>query len=269
MNFRQHVYIGLPWFGRRSPARDPDRDASPIEIRASSVDVAGDYAGSYHVLEMGRQYSAYVRYRDQRPLYRYSFGLPAWSPAQRLMRRNRAADVTGNIGEIVAGILARRTLGARASEIAHLEARQDGRTPYYLLVDSDGVRKYVSGLTGVLEDALPLHWPLESKAWSRGAADRDAIRDAVRQLAAYWLDTRAGYPEGVGHGIIVGLALDRPRTVNVYVLVPRDHVALLAWFDGVILDAHANYRTPRDELYGRLSGDGILSLTCQFKETHG
>lgn len=233
------------------------------------MDIAGDFAGSYHVLEMGQQYAAYVRYCDQPPLFHFPIAIPSWSPAQRLIRRTRAADVTGNIGEIVAGLVAVRTFGARASEIAHLEARHQERTPDYLLVDSGGVQGFVSSLVGVDPTSLPLDWPLESKAWSHGGMDRDAIRDALRQLAAFWLDTRHGFPEGVGHGLIVGLALGRPRTVNVFVLVPRDRAALLAWFDDVESTAAQSGRSPAEELGSRIGGDGIQALTAFLRTADG
>jgi hypothetical protein len=268
MLFLQHVYIGLPWLGRRSRLRAPDQVLEPVDIRASSVDVAGDYAGSYHVLEMGRQYSDYARYAQQRPRYRYSPSLPSWSPAQRLQQRIRAADVTGNIGEIVAGIVARRTLGAKASQLAHLEVRQDGRTPDYLLVGAGGVRTYASGLTGIPEAGLPFHWPMEAKAWSGSHVDRDAIRDAVRQLAAYWLDTALDYPEGVGHGIVVGVRLGRPRTVNVHVLVPRDASALVTWLDSM-WGVNGIALNRRQELQHELSGEGIMKITAHFRDRSG
>jgi hypothetical protein len=245
----------------------PDQVLSPVDIRASSVDVAGDYAGSYHVLEMGRQYSDYARYAQQRPRYRYSPTLPSWSPAQRLQRRIRAADVTGNIGEIVAGIIARGTLGARAQEVAHLEVRQDGRTPDYLLADSAGVRTFASGLTGISETVLPIHWPMEAKAWSGSHMDRDAIRDSVRQLASYWLDTVVNYPQGVGCGIIVGVSLGRPRTVNIYVLVPRDSPALCTWLGGFWTGS--GLTDPRRELQRELAGDGISNITSHFRNPRG
>lgn len=263
LNFRLHIYRGLPWVGKE-PAADPDRVFPHFFISASSVDIAGEYAGSGHVLEMGRHFTAYASYGASWPRFGFPVAMPAWNPAPRLMWRGRAADVTGNIGEIITGIVAKQVFRANVFEIAHLEARRDGRTPDYLIVNSEGVRTYVADFVDMAESDLPFYWPVESKAWSRPDGQRDAIRDALRQLADFWLDTRQGNEQGVGYGVIVGVQLAYPRTISVYILVPKSAASLLAWFVSVEVEAGNKKSSPREVLRSRLSGKGIAALIEQI-----
>jgi hypothetical protein len=215
MDFSVHTFVGWQWTSRQLRRRQVL--APPIEtISSVAIDIAGSYAGSYHVLELGQHFEAYTNPHTPRAFNSVP-QLPNWVPADPLLERNRAADITGNIGEIIAGILAMRVLGVPPHHIVHLRARKK-LTPDYLLHDVPQLQAYVSQLAQVPAGRLPEHWPVESKA-GIDSLGRDESEKALRQLVAYWIDISRRYRKGVGYGIVVTTELTTAR-ITVSIIMP-------------------------------------------------
>lgn len=255
MEFQQEFYLG---FTRLTPATNrgvfkyvPDT----LKIQSTQVDAASGYAGSCHVLEMGRHYSEYTRYRGQFPRFPRVAGFPRSHYLRRLSTKARASNITGNIGEIVGGLVAERTLGIDPGGIAHLKESNSARTPDYLLFSTTDfetvLTEIVPRLAAAGAPALPVWWPMESKARRGGVSA--AVREGLKQLAVYWYRTRRGRARRAGFGIVVGTELERPRRVCVHVFAPDDQQGLLDH-----LRAQADYDSFRASL------DSNLTATSRF-----
>ena len=126
MNVALRIQLGL---------RGTLRALNPIWLDVGSVGAASSWSGSYHVLAMGRHYDDYVitgRILGLPPIV----GIPVAHPYERLTGKIRAAGVTGNIGEAIAALFARRCLGAGIGDIAHVRPRRPFRrrkSPDYLM----------------------------------------------------------------------------------------------------------------------------------------
>jgi len=209
--------------------RGPLRPLAPIWLDVGSVGAASSWAGSYHVLSMGRHYDDYVVSSRTIGLPRIA-GLPPAHPYERLAGKIRAAGVTGNIGEAIAAIFARRYLGAGIGDIAHIRPRRPFRrrkSPDYLI-------RLGPLMPGIFAPIIipgvslpgPDWWPVESKARSTGAGSEAARRDALLQLANYWSIMASPQPDAVGFGAIVAFTYQPPREVRVSLILPRNQVGL-------------------------------------------
>lgn len=203
-----------------------------IDVLAAEVDNVGSFAGSTHVLKMGQHYTDYVSDGVAFPSVTTLAKMPPRCSIEQLETKGRAADVTGNIGESIAGMVAQRTFKLPSSQIAHLKVRNSSKTPDFLLYD-------VSFLNGLLKSiipvgkrgTLPLWWPLESKARS-GDVSLTVAREALKQLASYWDNISLGSPQAVGYGVIVASAFNttdgatNPKRVCIHILLPDDAALL-------------------------------------------
>ena len=204
-------------------------------LDSASVGAASSWAGSYHVLAMGRHYDDYV---ISSRVLRFSPipGFPAAHPYERLAGKIRAAGVTGNIGEAIAAIIAVRFFGAAVSDIAHVRPRRPFRVrkaPDYLM----RLGPLMPGVFGVVMPtgqifSWPDWWPVESKARTTARACDQARREALRQLIAYWATLAGSQPQLVGFGVIVTLCYRAPREVRVSILLPSNRARLVAAFAG-------------------------------------
>jgi hypothetical protein len=219
MRFKVHLLLGWQWRNANQRRRPCPLPAPLLNIPPGRIDVATEYAGSYHILEMGRHFDAYSARPYVALPYRYTPMLPRWMPAA-LMERARAADVTGNSGEIIAGLIARRLFKVRPGSLVHLRARVDRRTPDYVIDNSPQLLSFIAAFAGVPTAGLPAHWPIESKA-GIGLLDRRDSEAALRQILAYWHHIRNRYSDGVGYGLIVTTELTR-ASITVSVLMPHN-----------------------------------------------
>ena len=90
MYFLQKFYLG---FKHLTPLANPGVQSHvPDHLRVESlqVDTTAGYAGSCHVLEMGRHYSEYVRYRGRFPAFRSVPGFPEGNYLRQLDTKSRA-----------------------------------------------------------------------------------------------------------------------------------------------------------------------------------
>lgn len=243
MYFIQDFYLGFSHLtsanlGVRTHVSDR------LRIESLQVDTTAGYAGSCHVLEMGRHYSEYVRYRGRYPAFRSVPGFPTGNYLRQLDSKSRASNVTGNIGEIVAGIVARRTLKIDIGGIAHLKANTFSQTPDYLLSPTTEFEQVLVDIQPTLAGAtFPDWWPMEAKA---RASDRwkDAAMEALRQLTAYWYFNCVAAPQRVGYGVVVATQFERPRRVRVLVFVPLDQAGLITYLKSFGL--YEDYRNDFD-----------------------
>jgi hypothetical protein len=224
MNVDVHVQLGIKGLQRR---------VGSVFLDARSVGTASTWAGSYHVLVMGRHYDDYVVTSRTIGLPQVQ-GIPPAHPYERLTGKIRAAGVTGNIGEAIAAVVARRHLGARIEDVAHVRPRR----PFRRRKAPDYLMRIGSRMPGVFSPVLPSGavfawpdwWPVESKARTTGSACDRARREALGQLKAYWSLLAAAQPAVVGFGLVVAYAYQPPRRVVLSLIVPRDRTRLVSEF---------------------------------------
>jgi hypothetical protein len=203
---------------------------SPMWLDTGSVGATSSWAGSYHVLSMGRHYDDYVitdRTINLPPIT----GIPAAHPYERLAGKIRAAGVTGNIGEGIAALFARRNLGAQIGDIAHVRPRRPFRSrkaPDYLM-RLGGVMPGPFGVVSPESNPIswPTWWPVESKARSTEGGSRAGKRDALKQLVAYWALLVDSQPNIVGYGLIIVFKYQPPREVCACLILPKNQELLI------------------------------------------
>jgi hypothetical protein len=96
----------FPVFIRRGLHGPMTQLQSQLDINSQVMNSISTYAGSYHILSMGRHFNAYVISSSGPPAIPHPTGLPHAYPYLALANKVRSAGVTGNIGEGVAGIVA-------------------------------------------------------------------------------------------------------------------------------------------------------------------
>jgi hypothetical protein len=205
--------------------RGPEVGIGALTLDSTSVGATASWAGSYHILEMGRHYDDYVVSSRLLSLPAIP-SFPRAHPYQRLTGKIRAAGVTGNIGECVGALFARRILAAAPGDVAHLQPSQPFqpvRTPDYLM----RIGRLLPGpflVPSSNPPSFPDWIPVESKARTTEAAANDAARDAIAQLAEHW--RRA--PASAGYGLVVTLTYRDPRELTATLVLPRDPTNFVA-----------------------------------------
>ena len=135
------------------------------------------YAGSYHILEMGRHFYEYVISSAGLPRFPLCPGLPPAYPFLALSNKLRAAGVTGNIGEGVCGVVADAIFGLPFGTFLHVNLKPGGglrKTPDYMFqlgpyLPGPCLPVWAPGLP-----ALPTWSPVESKARTTKASVNSA-----------------------------------------------------------------------------------------------
>ncbi|HEX8916270.1 MAG TPA: hypothetical protein VF796_28225 [Humisphaera sp.] len=203
---------------------------APLVVAQHDIDHVGQFAGAYHVLEMGQHFRDYVE-QGNMPAFPAIAGFPVTAYHEPLTNKQRAQGVTGNIGEAIAGLVAHRVLEVPSNGIAHIRLQRPFRRrqcPDFMIRTGSAFPTVIANLAaqrGVTY--CPSWWPLESKARVDGNACDDAASDAFRQLAAYWYTIAHGPHAGdVGFGFVVTCAYDRNRGVCLRVFMPNNAGAL-------------------------------------------
>jgi hypothetical protein len=216
MNVALRIQLGLCGLARA---------LNPIGLDVGSVGAASSWSGSYHVLAMGRHYDDYViigRILGLQPIA----GIPVAHPYERLTGKIRAAGVTGNVGEAIAALFARRCLGAGIGDIAHVRPRRPFRrrkSPDYLMrLDTRMPGPFAPIVPNGIAMTWPTWWPVESKARSTNRGSLVGREDALKQLVAYWALLASSQPAVVGYGQIVTFTYQPPREVRVSLILPRN-----------------------------------------------
>lgn len=222
MNVDVRLQLGL---------RGVERLTRPVLLDVGSVGAASSWSGSYHVLAMGKHYDDYVVTGRIIGLPTIA-GIPAAHPYERLTGKIRAAGVTGNIGEAVAAIFARRHLKAGIDDIAHVRPRRPFRrrkSPDYLMrLNAVMPGLFAAVLPKGTSFSWPEWWPVESKARSTKTGSNAGRKDALKQLVAYWCLLANSAPKVIGYGVIVSLTYQPPRELRANVIVPCDQSRLVA-----------------------------------------
>lgn len=202
--------------------RGQSQSLSPLWLDVGSVGATSSWAGSCHILAMGRHYDDYVITGQTISLPIHGF--PEAHPYARLASKIRAAGVTGNIGEAIAAIVAQRVLHGSVGDVAHISSHGVGgssKSPDYLMRLGDLVPGPFNAVipSGVVV-AGPTWWPVESKARKTTSALASAQKKALRQLVAYWFRRAVSEPSAVGYGMIVVFVYEPPREVRVSLILP-------------------------------------------------
>ena len=200
-----------------------------IVLDVASVDATSSWSGSYQVLEMGRHYDNYV-VTGHLTGFPSVAGMPPAHPYVQVAGKIRDPGVTGNIGEAVAALFARRYMGAAIGDIAHVNPRSPWRrrkAPDYLMRLGHLMPGQFGGILPTsFVPSWPAWWPVESKARTTQGGATSARRGALMQLLEYWLLLVKHGASGVGYGQVATLTYRPPREVRVSLFVPADPVAL-------------------------------------------
>ncbi|WP_373653486.1 hypothetical protein [Schlesneria sp. DSM 10557] len=251
MNFELTMRVGF---------RGISHKLRPLSIAQHDIDHVGQFAGAYHVLEMGQHFRDYVE-QGNMPAFPPIPGFPVTAYHEPLTNKQRAQGVTGNIGEAIAGIVSERVLKVPAQGIAHIRLQrpfQRRQCPDFMVRTGGGFPDVIAPLAsqyGVTH--CPTWWPLESKARVDGNGCKSATSDAFHQLAAYWFTIASGaHASDVGFGFVVTCAYDRNRGVCIRVFMPKNVTALQTHLRGFssyesFVDAiKADDKPVKDLMYG-------------------
>jgi hypothetical protein len=224
MDIDLYVGIGLNTFTRRH--------IGALTLDPDTIGATSQWAGSYHVLSMDRHYDDYVVAARILSLPDIP-DFPAAHPYERLTGKIRATSVTGNIGEAIAALFARRAMKARIQDIAHVRPRQPflrRRAPDYLMklgpLMPGAFEPVLRRLSGSPTFSWPDWWPVESKARATDSGVESARRDALKQLMDYWSLIARSRPEHVGFGVIVTFSYQFPQQVHATLILPRQQEEL-------------------------------------------
>lgn len=208
------------------------RHVGDLRLDTASVHATSTWSGSiFHVLEMGRHYEDYVLSPREIRLPNLDT-IPSTYPYERLATKIKTTGVTGNIGEAVAAIFARRVLGAPLSAISHVRPKRSFRrrkAPDYLMKIGPLITPAIGW---ALNAAGPVWRPRVVASRIQGQVDsgkhkKRQAREALEQLAACWTIVMNRQPETVGYGLIVTFAYAPPREVRASFIAPKNQDKLL------------------------------------------
>jgi hypothetical protein len=179
---------------------------------------------------MGRHYDDYIMTGMLMSLPPIA-GFPMAHPYQQLAGKIRAGGITGNIGECVAALFARRYLSAKLDQIAHIKPRRPfkpNKSPDYLMNIGGSISNVFSKVIPKgFPSSWPDWWPVESKARNSDNASLSARRDALKQLFAYWSLLLNSRPSAVGFGLIAVFKYQPSRQLRISLILPKNQPALL------------------------------------------
>lgn len=220
MNVALRVQLGLR--GQQLPL-------NPILLDVASIGSAASWSGSYHVLAMGQHYDDYVVTGNLLTFPQIA-GFPLAHPYERLAGKIRVTGVTGNIGESIAAIFARRCLGSGVGDIAHVRSRRAfmrRKAPDYMMRLANVLPgPFAAILPAGFVPMWPIWIPVESKARTTQASSWAGRRDALRQLVTYWSLLANSQPGVVGYGLIISFTYQGSREVRASLIVPSDQTTL-------------------------------------------
>jgi hypothetical protein len=202
---------------------------NPIFLDVPAINSAAAWSGSYHVLAMGQHYDDYV-VTGNLTTFQPIAGFPIAHPYERLTGKIRATGVTGNIGESIAAIFARRCLGTPIGDIAHVKSRLGNtrrKAPDYMMRLANVLPGPFAGiLPAAFVPVWPPWMPVESKARTTQASANASRRDALRQLVTYWSLLSISQPGVLGYGLIISFKYQNPREVRASLIIPSNQPLL-------------------------------------------
>ncbi len=125
----------MPWFAvyLRTGLNGVEVPLGNLELTNSGISNISELAGSYHILEMGQHFFEYSVSPGPFPPFPRSL-IPSTYPFLALANKQRAAGVTGNIGEGIGGVVARHVFGMPPGTFPHIKLKGRGRrqTPDFM-----------------------------------------------------------------------------------------------------------------------------------------
>ena len=183
------------------------------------------WAGSFHILSMGRHFIDYVispRNFVFQNRYLNNSILP--NSIYLLNHKQRASNVTGNIGECVAALFAREFMELGISDIAHIGVRQGFRKrkcPDYLLKINQQALT-IFNVNSHLRVPWPQLWPAESKARAEKTSANSSKKKSFEQLISYWFEIAHQSPSSndLGYGFIFTFCTETP-SITATIIFPN------------------------------------------------
>lgn len=193
-----------------------------VRLGRQTIDFAAIHFGAYHILEMGEHFDQYVVAWQPPPLLMFQTA----HYALRRVGKQKAAVVTGNIGECVAGIVLRRMVHVQLQNLRHVLPTTAFRTPDYLLDCTGGVPGRLNALLTNQPAAPHSHWPVESKSGKTNGIVGQAVVSAIQQLASFWHQRAVVDPAIVGYGAIVTFQYHQAPEIQVRVIEPSNQALI-------------------------------------------
>ncbi|MDP2797110.1 MAG: hypothetical protein Q8N94_06345 [Methanoregula sp.] len=195
------------------------------DATAESVGTLSEWAGSYHILAMGRHFRSYVIDNEEIPLLGNN-SFPYIDRYTSLSKKTPASTVTGNIGQTLTAFYARQFFEAGIRDIVILEQKKQfevRKTPDFLIqIKSFNEKFHLDPFLGTLEQ-VPSWWPVECKARKEGDSNiNEAKKEAFLQLLSFWGVIQKNHPLYVGYGIIAIFINSITPTLHLIILIPKD-----------------------------------------------
>jgi len=196
----------------------PPQLLGETEINGPGIGNVSAWAGSSHILSMGRHFHDYIEKVDMPPLP--SSSIPAILAPLQLGTKLRAPAVTGNIGEGVAAAVARTLLGLGVPDIILVKPSGGKRkSPDFLM-------KLTTELSSVWIEhvnprRIPDWWPVEAKTRARHNQWRRGATKALQQLAVHWQWALGSTPPVTGFGLICVYSYEAAPRIRLVVCVPQ------------------------------------------------
>jgi len=215
-----------------------EEDSGSLDINEETIGNSSSWAGSYHILFMGRHYDDYIYHPA--PGLQSVLNFPKLSCFGRLTAKTKSQQVVGNIGECIAALLVRDRLNADIADIALLTTTAKRMRPDYLMnLEGSEIRSLFSEVPLDQRQLSYLErkrwWPVESKATKRNYNIDSRIK-ALKQLISFWLKEKGKLPEPVGYGLIVTFFYEdsdvehEPEKIVVSLILPSDYPGLMGQF---------------------------------------
>lgn len=213
-----------------------------IRVRPSEVGTACGLFGSTFILKMGLHFDRYVVSNSIPNFQSVPAIYTSAAIAATITGKGRAQSVSGNIGESIAGLVARRKLGARMlNDVLPVRVPPKKKAPDFVMKLRPMFPASFEIATTMVNPTIGFgRWPVESKAVSTNGQERQALGKALLQLGTYWYERHPYEPSVCGYGIVVCFIYrGKPnRVIKVHVFTPKDSPALQA-----AIHAHRNANT--------------------------
>lgn len=201
-----------------------------MRVKPSEVGTACKLFGSTFILKMGLHFDRYV-VSNSIPNFQVVPAIYSSAAiAATITGKGRAQSVSGNIGESIAGLVARRKLGARMlNDVLPVRLPAKKKAPDFVMKLRPMFPASFETATTMVNPVIGFgRWPVESKAVSTNGQAGQALRKALLQLGTYWYERYPFEPEVCGYGIAVCFIYrgNPNRVIKVHVFTPTNQLAL-------------------------------------------
>jgi hypothetical protein len=213
--------------GLKNPRKKKDQaqffSLPPLtEATAEFIGSVAEWAGSYHILAMGRHFRSYVLDPEVIRLCEKN-QFPYADSFTSLRDKSPSSTVTGNIGQTLTALYAKQFFKAKISDIIILDPKARGKprkTPDFLFKIESLNEKFPSdNIINKLDG--PLWWPVECKARKDDDSNiHEAKKEAFLQLLSFWTVIQDKHPDAVGYGIISIFINSKPPALHLIFIIP-------------------------------------------------